>query len=155
MFTWCEKKKIANKTRYRRHWHSNRIQKDVVATALAMIYLNRGLRPPAIAVWDWKGGDLRLHSVRAAIRELDKKYPVPMNHAVIDPSLPLAAVDRAPVLYISGTDAFELEDDDSIPSLVEYLATGGLLVIRPSIKISSTPASIKLPPLASAAAINN
>lgn len=113
---------------------SPRLEDPVVATSFALLFLAKGRRPVIVAKsrhgpaadWNRHGHDVA-HLVEYVERRWKKDYPAGLSWHVVD--TPTAGRDdllQAPVLWISGKDAFDLGPDAG-GRLRRYLDEGGFI----------------------------
>jgi hypothetical protein len=113
---------------------ANRIEDATVATSFALLFLAKGRRPVLVAKsrhefggdWNRHGHDIA-HLVEYAESRWRQDYPAGLSWHVTDtPTASLDDLRQAPVLWISGRDAFELGPDAG-RRLRAYIDDGGFL----------------------------
>ncbi|MFM8735478.1 MAG: DUF4159 domain-containing protein [Pirellulales bacterium] len=113
---------------------ANRIEDSVVATSFALLFLAKGRRPVIVAKsrhgpeddWNRHGHDIA-HLVEHVEGRWKRDYPAGLSWHVVDlPSAGLDDLQQAPVLWISGRDAFDLGPDAG-PRLRRYIDNGGFV----------------------------
>ncbi|MBM4010403.1 MAG: DUF4159 domain-containing protein [Planctomycetes bacterium] len=113
---------------------ANRIEDATVATSFALLFLAKGRRPVLVAKsrhefgddWNRHGHDVA-HLVEHVEGRWRKEYPAGLSWHVTDtPTARLDDLQQAPVLWISGRDAFELGPDAG-QRLRLYIDNGGFI----------------------------
>ncbi|NDC62444.1 MAG: DUF4159 domain-containing protein [Planctomycetia bacterium] len=115
-------------------FRGGRIEDPVVATSFALLFLAKGRRPVIVAKsrhdpaadWNRHGHDLA-HLVEHVESRWRKDYPAGLSWHVVDtPSASLDDLLQAPVLWLSGKNAFDLGPDPG-PRLRRYVEEGGFI----------------------------
>ena len=115
-------------------FRGGRIEDPVVATSFALLFLAKGRRPVIVAKsrhdpgtdWNRHGHDIA-HLVEHVEARWRKDYPAGLSWHVLD--TPSAAIDdflQAPVLWISGKNAFDLGANPG-QRLRRYIDEGGFI----------------------------
>lgn len=115
-------------------FRGGRIEDPIVATSFALLFLAKGRRPVIVAKsrnapepdWNRHGNDIA-HLVEHIEARWKKDYPAGLSWHVVD--TPTATVEdllQAPVLWISGKNAFNLGPDAG-PRLRRYIDEGGFV----------------------------
>ena len=110
------------------------IEDPVVATSFALLFLAKGRRPVIVAKsshdpgsdWNRHGHDIA-HLVEHVEAQWKKDYPAGLSWHVLDtPGATLDDFQQAPVLWLSGKNAFDLGADAG-PRLRRYIDEGGFI----------------------------
>jgi len=110
------------------------IEDPIVATSFALLFLAKGRRPVIVAKsshdpgsdWNRHGHDIA-HLVEHVEAQWKKDYPAGLSWHVLDtPSATLDDFQQAPVLWLSGKNAFDLGADAG-PRLRRYIDEGGFI----------------------------
>ncbi len=110
------------------------IEDPVVATSFALLFLAKGRRPVIVAKsshdpgsdWNRHGHDIA-HLVEHVEAQWKKDYPAGLSWHVLDtPNATLGDFQQAPVLWLSGKNAFDLGADAG-PRLRRYIDEGGFI----------------------------
>jgi hypothetical protein len=110
------------------------IEDPVVATSFALLFLAKGRRPVIVAKsshdpgsdWNRHGHDIA-HLVEHVEAQWKKDYPAGLSWHVLDtPNATLDDFQQAPVLWLSGKNAFDLGADAG-PRLRRYIDEGGFI----------------------------
>ena len=115
-------------------FRGGRIEDPVVATSFALLFLAKGRRPVIVAKsrhdpgsdWNRHGHDIA-HLVEHVEAQWRKDYPAGLSWHVLDtPNATLDDLQQAPVLWLSGKNAFDLGADAG-PRLRRYIDEGGFI----------------------------
>ena len=115
-------------------FRGGRIEDPVVATSFALLFLAKGRRPVIVAKsrhdpatdWNRHGHDLA-HLVEHVESRWRKDYPAGLSWHVLDmPTASLEDLLQAPVLWLSGKNAFDLGPNAG-PRLRRYIDEGGFI----------------------------
>lgn len=115
-------------------FRGGRIEDPVVATSFALLFLAKGRRPVVVAKsshdpgndWNRHGHDIA-HLVEHVESQWKKDYPAGLSWHVLDtPNATLDDFQQAPVLWLSGKNAFDLGADAG-PRLRRYIDEGGFI----------------------------
>jgi hypothetical protein len=115
-------------------FRGGRIEDPVVATSFALLFLAKGRRPVVVAKsshdpgndWNRHGHDIA-HLVEHVESQWKKDYPAGLSWHVLDtPNATLDDFQQAPVLWISGKNAFDLGPDAGT-RLRRYIDEGGFI----------------------------
>jgi hypothetical protein len=115
-------------------FRGGRIEDPTVATSFALLFLAKGRRPVIVAKsrhdpgndWNRHGHDIA-HLVEHVESQWRKDYPAGLSWHVLDtPNAALDDFQQAPVLWLSGKNAFDLGADAG-PRLRRYIDEGGFI----------------------------
>ena len=118
-------------------FRGGRIEDPVVATSFALLFLAKGRRPVLVAKsrhdpandWNRHGHDVA-HLVEHVESKWRKEYPAGLSWHIVDtPSAALEDFQQAPVLWLSGKNAFDLGADAG-PRLRRYIDEGGFIFVE-------------------------
>lgn len=114
-----------------RHWDKNlpkfyRFGPRVVPTAMAMLFLAEGARPPVAGECSWPE-NAKSTLLPHIMRELDKRFGISFTYSVLGQDVRKEVADPLPAIFMTGKDTLALSTS-SKEALSLYMDGGGLVI---------------------------